>query len=237
MLQCEAQGEKPIGILWNMNNKRLDPKSDSRYTIREEILANGVLSDLSIKRTERSDSALFTCVATNAFGSDDTSINMIVQGSFLMQVYKYNFLPASMIFTFQFPSTEVPEVPYGLKVLDKSGRSVQLSWAAPYDGNSPIKRYVIEYKISKGSWETDIDRVLVPGSQQNVAGVFNLRPATTYHLRIVAENEIGASDPSDTVTIITAEEAPSGPPTSIRVDDLDQHTLKVSRNFSTLLQS
>ncbi|KAL0124026.1 hypothetical protein PUN28_006078 [Cardiocondyla obscurior] len=202
VLQCEAQGEKPIGILWNMNNKRLDTKSDPRYTIREEILANGVLSDLSIKRTERSDSALFTCVATNAFGSDDTSINMIVQ--------------------------EVPEVPYGLKVLDKSGRSVQLSWAAPYDGNSPIKRYVIEYKISKGSWENDIDRVLVPGSQQNVAGVYNLRPATTYHLRIVAENEIGTSDPSDTVTIITAEEAPTGPPTSVKVDALDQHTLKVT---------
>ncbi|XP_070160073.1 Down syndrome cell adhesion molecule 1 isoform X3 [Polyergus mexicanus] len=202
VLQCEAQGEKPIGILWNMNNKRLDTKSDPRYTIREEILANGVLSDLSIKRTERSDSALFTCVATNAFGSDDTSINMIVQ--------------------------EVPEVPYGLKVLDKSGRSVQLSWAAPYDGNSPIKRYVIEYKISKGSWETDIDRVLVPGSQQNVAGVYNLRPATTYHLRIVAENEIGTSDPSDMVTIITAEEAPTGPPTSVKVDAFDQHTLKVT---------
>ncbi|XP_050461795.1 cell adhesion molecule Dscam2 isoform X37 [Cataglyphis hispanica] len=202
VLQCEAQGEKPIGILWNMNNKRLDTKSDPRYTIREEILANGVLSDLSIKRTERSDSALFTCVATNAFGSDDTSINMIVQ--------------------------EVPEVPYGLKVLDKSGRSVQLSWAAPYDGNSPIKRYVIEYKISKGSWETDIDRVLVPGSQQNVAGVYNLRPATTYHLRIVAENEIGTSDPSDMVTIITAEEAPTGPPTSIKVEAFDQHTLKVT---------
>ncbi|XP_051153587.1 cell adhesion molecule Dscam2 isoform X14 [Leptopilina boulardi] len=202
VLQCEAQGEKPIGILWNMNNKRLDPKSDSRYTIREEILANGVLSDLSIKRTERSDSALFTCVATNAFGSDDTSINMIVQ--------------------------EVPEVPYGLKVLDKSGRSVQLSWAAPYDGNSPIKRYVIEYKISKGSWDSDIDRVVVPGSQQNVAGVFNLKPATTYHLRIVAENEIGTSDPSDTVTIITAEEVPSGPPSSVRVEALDQHSLKVT---------
>lgn len=226
MLQCEAQGEKPIGILWNMNNKRLDPKSDSRYTIREEILANGVLSDLSIKRTERSDSALFTCVATNAFGSDDTSINMIVQGSSLFPPSLPPPSPPFANYELRFLA-EVPEVPYGLKVLDKSGRSVQLSWAAPYDGNSPIKRYVIEYKISKGSWETDIDRVLVPGSQQNVAGVFNLRPATTYHLRIVAENEIGASDPSDTVTIITAEEAPSGPPTSIRVDDLDQHTLKV----------
>ncbi|XP_072155021.1 cell adhesion molecule Dscam1 isoform X2 [Bemisia tabaci] len=200
VLQCEAKGEKPIGILWNMHNKRLDPKSDNRYTIHEEILPNGVLSDLSIKATERGDSALFTCVATNAFGSDDTSINMIIQ--------------------------EVPEVPYGLKVLDKSGRSVQLAWSAPYDGNSPIKRYVIEYKISKGSWETDIDHVLVPG-EQTVAGVFTLRPATTYHFRIVAENEIGSSEPSDTVTIITAEEAPSGPPTGVKVDAVDQYTLKV----------
>lgn len=39
-----------------------------------------------------------------------------------------------------------------------------------------------------------------------MAAVLDLRPATTYHLRIVARNEIGDSDPSDTVTIITAEE-------------------------------
>ncbi|XP_059477743.1 cell adhesion molecule Dscam2 isoform X45 [Neocloeon triangulifer] len=201
VLQCEAKGEKPIGILWNMNNKRLDPKSDSRYTIREEILPNGVLSDLSIKRTERSDSALFTCVATNAFGSDDSSINLIVQ--------------------------EVPEAPYDLKVLDKSGRSVQLSWEPPYDGNSPIKKYSLEYKISKGTWESDIDRVMVPG-ESTVAGIFNLRPATTYSIRIVGENEIGQSEPSDTVTIITAEEAPSGPPTDVKVEPVDQKTLKIS---------
>jgi len=55
-----------------------------RYTIREEILPNGVLSDLSIKRTDRSDTAVFTCLATNSFGSDDTTINMIVQGKGLI---------------------------------------------------------------------------------------------------------------------------------------------------------
>ncbi|XP_031351172.1 Down syndrome cell adhesion molecule-like protein Dscam2 isoform X16 [Photinus pyralis] len=200
VLQCEAKGEKPIGILWNINNKRLEPKGDARYTIREEILPTGVISDLSIKRTDRSDTALFTCVATNAFGSDDTSINMIVQ--------------------------EIPEVPYGLKVLDKSGRTVQLSWVAPYDGNTPITRYVIEYKQSKLAWEGGMERVLAPGDQTE-AGIFTLKPATTYHIRIVAENEIGSSEPSDTVTIITAEEAPSGPPTSIRVDGSDQHSLRV----------
>lgn len=52
----------------------------NRYTIREEILADGVKSDLSIKRSERIDTAVFTCVATNSFGSDDSNIQLIVQG-------------------------------------------------------------------------------------------------------------------------------------------------------------
>lgn len=137
ILQCEAKGEKPIGILWSRDGKRLDPKADPRYTIREEILSNGVLSDLSVKRAERTDSAVFACVATNAFGSDETSINLIVQ--------------------------EPPETPFGLKVLDKSGRSVQLAWNEPYSGNSPITRFYIEYKMSKSDWNSGKDRVLVPG--------------------------------------------------------------------------
>ena len=56
-----------------------------------------------------------------------------------------------------------------------------------------------------GNWETDGERMMVPG-EQNMAAVLDLRPATTYHLRIVARNEIGDSEASDTVTIITAEE-------------------------------
>lgn len=47
--------------------------------------------------------------------------------------------------------------------------------------------------------------MMVPGDQ-HIAAVLDLRPATTYHLRIIARNDIGDSDPSDTVTIITAEE-------------------------------
>ena len=53
VLQCEAKGEKPIGILWNMNNKRLDANVDPRYTIREESEPDGMLSTISIKRTQR----------------------------------------------------------------------------------------------------------------------------------------------------------------------------------------
>ena len=104
---------------------------------------------------------MFTCVATNAFGSDDTSISLTIQ--------------------------EKPETPYGLKVIDKKGRMVKLSWQAPYNGNSNLTRYVIEFKPSKGSWRKDIDHVFVPGDQ-TMAAVFSLKPATSYHFRIVAQN-------------------------------------------------
>jgi len=70
-----------------------------RYTIREEILTDGVKSDLSIKRSERIDTAVFTCVATNSFGSDDSSVQLIVQGTHLTLIvihllflYKYGFI-------------------------------------------------------------------------------------------------------------------------------------------------
>lgn len=46
---------------------------------------------------------------------------------------------------------------------------------------------------------------MVPG-HQTMASVFNLNPATTYHMRVVAENEVGISDHSEPVTIVTAEE-------------------------------
>ena len=169
--------------------------------MKEEIRNDGVLSTISVRRTERTDTAIFTCVATNAFGSDDTIINLIIQ--------------------------EVPETPSELKVLDKSGRNVKLSWQAPYNGNSNLTRYLIEFKPTKGTWQNDIDRVLV-GGEETIAGVFSLRPATSYHFRIVAQNTIGSSGPSDTITVETSEEAPSGPPVDIRLSAADQHTLLVS---------
>ncbi|XP_063871341.1 cell adhesion molecule Dscam1-like [Scylla paramamosain] len=201
VLECEAEGETPIGILWSKSKHSIDQAKEPRYTIREEMRGGSVHSSLSIKTTDRSDSAVYTCVATNAFGSADTNINLIIQ--------------------------ERPEQPSSLKVLDKSGRSVELSWTRPYDGNSPITRYIVEYKLSRRNWETDGERMMVPG-EQSMAAVLDLRPATTYHLRIVARNEIGDSEPSDTVTIITAEEAPSGPPRDLKVTAVDQTSLRVT---------
>ncbi|KAB7494490.1 Down syndrome cell adhesion molecule-like protein Dscam2, partial [Armadillidium nasatum] len=85
----------------------------------------------------------------------------------------------------------------------------------------------INFIDNYGSWESAGEKMMVPGDQ-HIAAVLDLRPATTYHLRIIARNDIGDSDPSDTVTIITAEEAPSGPPRDLKVEAADKTSLKVT---------
>ena len=51
-----------------------------RYTIRQQSADGGATSDLSLQETSRRDSATYTCVASNPFGQDNTTINLIVQG-------------------------------------------------------------------------------------------------------------------------------------------------------------
>lgn len=38
------------------------------------------MSEILIRQADRRDSALFSCVASNAYGRDDTNIQLIVQG-------------------------------------------------------------------------------------------------------------------------------------------------------------
>lgn len=184
-MQCEVKGDRPFEILWKRNNITLDVETDKRYRITEEILATGVESLLSIKRANRIDSAIFTCIATNGFGSDDSSINVIIQ--------------------------DVPEIPQALKVLHKSDRSVHLCWTKPFDGNLPIDRYIIEFKALRGSLLDDNKVIIVPG-HTNEAEVQHLIPAMTYKFRISAENEIGLSDSSYEISVVTDEETPSSKP-------------------------
>ena len=106
-----------------------------------------------------------------------------VTGQILQLGYFSGDTKCFITYFFQFQIIqEKPETPYGLKVIDKKGRMVKLSWQAPYNGNSNLTRYVIEFKPSKGSWRKDIDHVLVPGDQ-TMAAVFSLKPATSYHFR------------------------------------------------------
>ncbi|XP_044744906.1 Down syndrome cell adhesion molecule-like protein Dscam2 isoform X2 [Coccinella septempunctata] len=191
-LQCSALGDVPMEITWKMGGQRMTKEGgDPRYNIREQTLAEGMVSELGIERTIRQDTGIFTCSASNAYGSDDMNIQLIVQ--------------------------EIPEAPRNVRVTDQLSRSIGISWTQPYAGNSPITNYIIQYKPGSEVWPNQPTKVTVSGAQ-TTTNIPNLRPATAYHLRILAENRLGLSDPSQTVQVNTLEEVPSGAPLDVRAE-------------------
>jgi hypothetical protein len=54
-------------------------------------------------------------------------------------------------------------------------------------------------------WQAQPLKLTVPGTQ-TTATVQNLNPACSYHLRIMAENRLGLSDPSEVIQVTTQEE-------------------------------
>lgn len=54
-------------------------------------------------------------------------------------------------------------------------------------------------------WITDPAKVIVAGTQ-TVTTIEGLIPATSYHVRVIAENTIGTGEPSDEAQAMTQEE-------------------------------
>lgn len=125
-MQCTALGDLPIEIMWKMAGQHIADTMDQRYNIREQLLDDGMVSELGISHTYRQDTGIFTCYASNAYGQDEMGIQLIVQ--------------------------EVPEYPKNIRINDQQSRSIQLSWTQPYAGNSPITTYTVQYKLGSGTY-------------------------------------------------------------------------------------
>ncbi|GFG29264.1 hypothetical protein Cfor_07941 [Coptotermes formosanus] len=199
-VQCTALGDKPIAIVWKMGGKQIE-EDDQRYTVQEKHLDEGVVSEFAISYTFRRDTGLLSCQARNMYGQDEMHIQLIVQ--------------------------EVPEMPKNIRVNDQQSRSLQLSWTQPYAGNSAITNYIIQYKLVSDVWQAQPSKLTVPGTQ-TTATIQNLNPASSYHLRIMAENRLGLSDPSEVIQVTTQEEVPSGAPVDIRTEARSSTELFVS---------
>ncbi|XP_063830982.1 cell adhesion molecule Dscam2 [Ostrinia nubilalis] len=201
-LQCAASGDAPLEVSWRTaHHHTIAHHLDTRYTIREQVLDDGLVSELTILQTYRQDTGALTCRTSNTYGQDEMLIHLVVQ--------------------------EVPEMPKNIRIIDQQSRSIQISWTQPYAGNSPIINYIVQYKEAPESWPTTPQKVIVPGSVTS-ASVQNLQPATSYHLRIIAENRLGQSEPSQLIQVTTTEEVPSGPPLDVRVEAKSSTELIVS---------
>ncbi|GFQ82593.1 down syndrome cell adhesion molecule-like protein Dscam2 [Trichonephila clavata] len=200
-LICEAIGDRPLQITWLKDKQSFEPQIDLRYELTETVLGSGTTSELTIRRADRRDSALYTCIASNAFGQDDTNIQLIMQ--------------------------EPPDAPQDVKVLEFGSRIAKLGWSAPYSGNSPITHFILHYKEEADRWQQKSWNITIPGNENNVV-VRGLQPVTFYHFRLYAENILGKSEPSNVVHLRMDQEAPGGPPQKVKARATGAHVVKVT---------
>uniref|UniRef100_A0A673FZ70 Protein sidekick-1-like n=1 Tax=Sinocyclocheilus rhinocerous TaxID=307959 RepID=A0A673FZ70_9TELE len=110
---------------------------------------------------------------------------------------------------------ELPHSPRNLQVALNAtdSRTVLLSWVRPFDGNSPLLRYIIELSENNSPWKVYMDDVSPALTSLLVIG---LTPARTYQFRVCAVNQVGRGQYStETNRLMLREEPPSAPPKNI----------------------
>ncbi|XP_054712913.1 cell adhesion molecule DSCAM-like [Uloborus diversus] len=201
-LRCIATGHAPIVITWQKDKSLIDMSKRGRFSVRDIADSRQTMSELHIMKTHRNDSGTYSCSAVSDIGSDEATIQYIVQGR--------------------------PDPPSNISIVNETSRSVTLQWDVTNDGNAHISGSVIQYQsISDSSWNGQTSQLIVSGSEK-MATLRALSPVTLYFIRIVAENALGHSSPSEVINVTTAEEAPSGSPRDVQVHSTGAQSMKVS---------
>ncbi|XP_076371531.1 cell adhesion molecule Dscam1-like isoform X2 [Tachypleus tridentatus] len=195
-LACVVKGDLPMDIHWSKDGDVLQP--NGRYIIEEKNGENSIESILFIAESERNDMDRFNCHATNKYGNTTANYQVIVQ--------------------------EEPAAPSGVRMVEKTGRTITIKWNEPINGHSPITRYHVQYKQKDSdTWEI----FTVPSNKITVT-VENLLPANVYRFQVAAENSIGLSNYSALYSEETEEEVPGAPPMNVKAIATGPNSIKVT---------
>ncbi|XP_010854785.1 PREDICTED: protein sidekick-2 [Bison bison bison] len=92
-------------------------------------------------------------------------------------------------------------------------RAINLTWGKPFDGNSPLIRYVLEMSENNAPWTVLLASVDPEATSVMVKG---LVPARSYQFRLCAVNDVGKGQFSkDTERVSLPEEPPTAPPQNV----------------------
>ncbi|NWR32802.1 SDK2 protein, partial [Tachuris rubrigastra] len=176
-----------------------DPSVDVRYVWEKDGAPLGPESSprvrldevgtLHISQTWSGDIGTYTCKVISAGGNDSRSAHLRVR---------------------QLP--HAPESPVAA-LSPQEKRAINLTWAKPFDGNSPLLRYVVEVSENNAPWTVLLASVDPEVTSVTVRG---LVPARSYQFRLCAVNDVGRGQFSkDTERVSLPEEPPSAPPQNV----------------------
>ncbi|XP_043728931.1 neuronal cell adhesion molecule isoform X13 [Cervus elaphus] len=188
--ECKVKHDHTLipTVTWLKDHGELP--SDGRFTVDKDHLVVADVSD--------DDGGTYTCVANTTLDN--------VSASAVLSVVAPTPTPA--------PIYDVPNPPFDLEMTDQLDRSVQLSWTPGDDNNSPITKFIIEYEDAMhepGLWHHQTE---VPGTQTTAQ--LKLSPYVNYSFRVMAENNLGRSLPSEaSEQYLTKAAEPDKNPTAV----------------------
>ncbi|XP_022238881.1 Down syndrome cell adhesion molecule homolog [Limulus polyphemus] len=200
-LRCNAHGDNPIILTWLKDKVILSKIDNARFQIYDRTREQGTQSEIRIHAVDRNDNGLYTCQAENSSGKDKRNIKLLV--------------------------LEVPDSPSDVRIEHVWSRSTSLSWTVPYSGNSPILKYIIHYWRDEDGAPQRLQEQPV-SSTETSALLQNLHPGSSYIVKVLAVNEVGRGNPTDSRSFVTQEEEPGAPPTDVRVDTKGTETLLIT---------
>ncbi|GIZ00678.1 down syndrome cell adhesion molecule homolog [Caerostris extrusa] len=122
---------------------------------------------------------------------------------------------------------EVPGPPSDVRVEQTWSQSATVRWNVPYGGNSPITFFVVQYWRDAGAVPPHRLEEEKVSASQTFTMLKDLQPGTSYVVRVLAENEVGRGNPSESQQFLTKEAEPSAPPTDVTVESRGAGTLRV----------
>ncbi|XP_035789913.1 Down syndrome cell adhesion molecule-like protein Dscam2 isoform X6 [Anopheles albimanus] len=199
MMQCEVKGDKPINVVWLRNGKHeLNPSTNYRVSIKQDATPEGISAEVQISNVDSSDSGAYFCQASNLYGRDQQLVQLQVQ--------------------------EPPQPPSSLEAATVSSRVVNLKWQPRGGDAAEVSKYIVEYREIDRQWQ--YIEISDPPVYSTI--IENLKPATNYVFRIIAEGPAGRSSPSQELFIKTDPQRPAGPPLNLGARPISSTEILVS---------
>ncbi|KAL9905344.1 Down syndrome cell adhesion molecule 2 isoform 5-T8 [Glossina fuscipes fuscipes] len=204
LLQCTVSGDKPINIVWMRSGKNtLNPSTNYKISVKQEATPDGVSAELQIRSVDATDSGPYFCRASNLYGNDQQLVQLQVQ--------------------------EPPQPPSVLEATMISSRSVNLKWQPKSQNVVDVSKYIVEFKeVDTSHFIEQWQHVDIKDPPSYNALIENLKPATRYAFRVIAEGTAGRSAPSQELILRTEPQRPAGSPLNLSVRPLSSTELLVS---------
>ncbi|KAK7891436.1 hypothetical protein WMY93_023399 [Mugilogobius chulae] len=170
-LQCAASHDSALDItyIWAHEGHVIDLHRDSLHY--ERPLNGSSDGELLIRNVQLKHAGNYSCTAQTTVDNVTASAHLLVRGA--------------------------PGAPGGVRVLNKTEKSVTLQWSKGADNHSPISRYTVQYKDAySDAWKNASTAPAIVEGNSELATVVDLFPWTDYEFRVIATNTLGTGEPS-----------------------------------------